>query len=218
MMLENGPDLSVNTLFDAFLQDSQILQYWSHIAVFLHIIPHSPVLARMKPLYECFPCQFLSISNFKMKMSTNAITVSEYMARHWFRIFEKYTSSARHGFENLPGTWVWVRRVWVRVQYKVPVENPHPCNGFRGFSWGTITILIPATVQFMPHVFKKIFKFSFINRKSTVSDSTHGLPIILLGSYLPGKPRSLLFRHLFAILKAAKSSGPSVLLHIGRTM
>lgn len=92
MMLENGPDLSVNTLFDAFLQDSQILQYWSHIAVFLHIIPHSPVLARMKPLYECFPCQFLSISNFKMKMSTNAITVSEYMARHWFRIFERYTS------------------------------------------------------------------------------------------------------------------------------
>ena len=42
--------------------------------------------------------------------------------------------SARHGFENPPGTWVWVRRVWVRVQYKVPVENPHPCNGFRGFS------------------------------------------------------------------------------------
>jgi len=68
--------------------------------------------------------------------------------------------SARHGFENPPGTWVWVRRVWVRVQYEVPVGNPHPCNGFRGFSRGTITILIPATVQFTPHFFKKIFKFS----------------------------------------------------------
>jgi hypothetical protein len=46
----------------------------------------------------------------------------------------------------------------------------------------------------------------------------NGFPFILLGSYLPGKPRSLLFRHLFAILKAAKSSGPPVLLHARRTM
>jgi hypothetical protein len=45
-----------------------------------------------------------------------------------------------------------------------------------------------------------------------------GLPIILLGSYLPGKPRSVLFRHLFAILKAARSSLLSVLFHARRTM
>jgi len=52
----------------------------------------------------------------------------------------------------------------------------------------------------------------------TIYTLFQGLPIILLGSYLPGKPRGLLFRHLFAILKAAKSSGPSVLLHVSRTM
>jgi hypothetical protein len=45
-----------------------------------------------------------------------------------------------------------------------------------------------------------------------------GLPIILLGSYLSGKPRSLLFQHLFTILKATQSSGPSVLLHASRPM
>ena len=57
-----------------------------------------------------------------------------------------------------------------------------------------------------------------LDRHHNGSLDLNGLPIILLGSYLPGKPRSHLFRHLFTILKAAKSSGPSVLLHACRTM
>jgi len=60
------------------------------------------------------------------------------------------------GLQTRAGTQVWVGQVWVRVQCEVPIRNPHPCNRFGGFSQGTI-ILITATVQFMPQIFKNIF-------------------------------------------------------------
>ena len=43
------------------------------------------------------------------------------------------SDSARHGFSNLAGTWVWVGRVWVRVTCKVPMPNPHPYHRFGRF-------------------------------------------------------------------------------------
>ena len=60
------------------------------------------------------------------------------------------------GLQSCMGMRVWVRWVQVRVVFEIPVRNPHPYDGFGGFSRGTI-ILITATVQFMPHIFKTIF-------------------------------------------------------------
>jgi hypothetical protein len=37
------------------------------------------------------------------------------------------------GLQTRAGTRVWVRRVWVRVCCKVPVQNPYPCSGYGGF-------------------------------------------------------------------------------------
>jgi len=35
------------------------------------------------------------------------------------------------GFETRVGTWVWVGRVWVWVEFEAPVQNPYPRCGFQ---------------------------------------------------------------------------------------
>src|SRR5712672_1741847 len=35
------------------------------------------------------------------------------------------------GFETHVGTWVWVRQVWVWVEFEAPMQNPYPCCGFQ---------------------------------------------------------------------------------------
>ena len=83
----------------------------------------------------------------------------------------------------------------------------------------TVVSIIPYYLVPSKRIIFRDFRPALSGRWKYIRQRTpRGLPIILLGSYLPGKLRNILFQHLFRHFEATQLSRPSVILHAARTM